>query len=180
MFNHAAEQGADIEIIKSAKTETGYGLIDGIQDGLSVLGLVPFAGDVVDGINALIYLARGQHAEAAMSAAAMVPFGGIVSAGLRLSKRVGKLFKLGKTAAGTKELISPATRGFMAGEKRLADLSAEEVSSALKGDQQAANAAKSAAHRVYQEARIRALRREADPPGKLLDFMKKFKEGGGN
>jgi RHS repeat-associated protein len=93
MFNHAAEQGADIEIIKSAKTETGYGLIDGIQDGLSVLGLVPFAGDVVDGINALIYLARGQHAEAAMSAAAMVPFGGIVSTGLRLSKRVGKLFK---------------------------------------------------------------------------------------
>ena len=98
MFNHAAEQGADIEIIKSAKTETGYGLIDGIQDGLSVLGLVPFAGDVVDGINALIYLARGQHAEAAMSAAAMVPFGGIVSTGLRLSKRVGKLFKLGKSA----------------------------------------------------------------------------------
>ena len=93
MFNHAAEQGADIEIIKSAKTEAGYGLIDGIQDGLSVLGLVPFAGDVVDGINALIYLARGQHAEAAMSAAAMVPFGGIVSTGLRLSKRVGKLFK---------------------------------------------------------------------------------------
>ncbi len=141
---------------------------------------MPFAGDVVDGINALIYLARGQHAEAAMSAAAMVPFGGILSAGLRLSKRVAKLFKLGETAAGGKELITPATHGFMAGEKRLADLSAEEVSSALNGDQQAANAAKSAAHRVYQEARIRALRREADPPGKLLDFIKNFKEGGGN
>ncbi len=93
MFNHAAEKGAEIWITRMAKTEAGYGLIDGIQDGLSVLGLVPFAGDVVDGINALIYLARGQHAEAAMSAAAMVPFGGIVSTGLRLSKRVGKLFK---------------------------------------------------------------------------------------
>jgi hypothetical protein len=77
-----------------------YGLIDGVQDALSVLGLVPFAGDVVDGINALIYLARGQHAEAAMSAAAMVPFGGIVATGLRLSKRLGKLFKAAKTGAG--------------------------------------------------------------------------------
>jgi hypothetical protein len=99
MFNHAAEKGAEIWITRSAKTETGYGLIDGIQDGLSVLGLVPFAGDVVDGINALIYLARGQHAEAAMSAAAMIPFGGIVSSGLRLSKRVGKLFKTSKAGA---------------------------------------------------------------------------------
>ena len=98
MFNHAAEKGAEIWITRMAKTEAGYGLIDGIQDGLSVLGLVPFAGDVVDGINALIYLARGQHAEAAMSAAAMVPFGGIVSTGLRLSKRLGKLFKIGKSA----------------------------------------------------------------------------------
>ena len=68
----------------------------------------------------------------------------------------------------------------MAGEKKLADLSTEEISSAIKGYQQAANAAKSAAHRAYQEARIRALMGEADPPGKLLDFMKKFKEGGGN
>ena len=113
MFNHAAEQGADIEIIKSAKTETGYGLIDGIQDGLSVLGLVPFAGDVVDGINALIYLARGQHAEAAMSAAAMVPFGGIVSTGLRLSKRVGKVIgrvkDLKKLGPGEKSLLHRLT-----------------------------------------------------------------------
>ncbi len=120
MFNHAAEQGADIEIIKSAKTETGYGLIDGIQDGLSVLGLVPFAGDVVDGINALIYLARGQHAEAAMSAAAMVPFGGIVSTGLRLSKRLGKLFKGGRAgkqarlrALGADPKVSSSARGWI-------------------------------------------------------------------
>ena len=109
MFNHAAEQGAEIWITRSAETEAGYGLIDGIQDGLSVLGLVPFAGDVVDGINALIYLARGQHAEAAMSAAAMVPFGGIVSTGLRLSKRVGKLFKAAKTAGSTADLAKGTT-----------------------------------------------------------------------
>jgi RHS repeat-associated protein len=120
MFNHAADKGADIWITRSAKTETGYGLIDGIQDGLSVLGLVPFAGDVVDGINALIYLARGQHAEAAMSAAAMVPFGGIVSTGLRLSKRLGKLFKGGRAgkqarlrALGADPKVSSSARGWI-------------------------------------------------------------------
>ncbi len=37
-----------------------------------------------------------------MSAAAMVPFGGIVATGLRLSKRLGKLFKLTPTHALTK------------------------------------------------------------------------------
>ena len=113
MFNHAAEKGAEIWITRMAKTEAGYGLIDGIQDGLSVLGLVPFAGDVVDGINALIYLARGQHAEAAMSAAAMVPFGGIVSTGLRLSKRVGKVIgrvkDLKKLGPGEKSLLHRLT-----------------------------------------------------------------------
>jgi len=83
-----------------------------------------------------------------------------------------------KGIAGAKELVSPGARAFMAGEKKLADLSADEVANAVKGYQQAADAAKSAAHRAYQEARIRALRGEADPPGTLLDFMKNFKEGG--
>jgi len=83
-----------------------------------------------------------------------------------------------KGGAGAKELVSPGARAFMAGEKKLADLSADEVANAVKGYQQAADAAKSAAHRAYQEARIRALRGEADPPGKLLDFIKNFKEGG--
>ncbi len=85
-----------------------------------------------------------------------------------------------KTTAGAKEPISPGAHGFMAGEKKLAELSADEVANAIKGYQQAADAAKSAAHRAYQEARIRALRGEADPPGQLLDFMKNFREGGGN
>ena len=81
---------------------------------------MPFAGDVVDGINALIYLARGQHAEAAMSAAAMVPFGGIVSTGLRLSKRLGKLFKGGRAgkqarlrALGADPKVSSSARGWI-------------------------------------------------------------------
>ena len=60
------------------------------------------------------------------------------------------------------------------------NLSQNEVANAIKGYQRAADAAKSAAHRAYQEARIRALRGEADPPGQLLDFMKNFREGGGN
>ncbi len=106
MFNHGASELETIVVTGTSTPGSEYGLIDGVQDALSVLGLVPFAGDVVDGINALIYLARGQHAEAAMSAAAMVPFGGILSTGLRLSKRLGKLFKTARTVVGAADDVA--------------------------------------------------------------------------
>lgn len=61
--------------------------IDDFQTFLDFLGLVPGFGEPVDGINALIYSARGQWGNAALSAAAMVPvFGSIGTGGKILNK----------------------------------------------------------------------------------------------
>ncbi|MDQ0196281.1 NucA/NucB deoxyribonuclease domain-containing protein [Paenibacillus wynnii] len=63
--------------------------VNGFQTGLDVAGLIPGAGELADGANALIYMAKGEKANAALSAAAMIP--GIGSIGT-----VGKLVGKGK------------------------------------------------------------------------------------
>jgi len=50
------------------------GLLDGTQLVLDGLGLVPGFGEIADGVNALISLGRGNYGDAALSAAAMIPF----------------------------------------------------------------------------------------------------------
>ena len=50
--------------------------LDGLQFGLDLAGLVPGFGEVADGSNALISLARGEYIDAALSALAMIPFVG--------------------------------------------------------------------------------------------------------
>ena len=47
-----------------------------VHGGLDVLGFIPGFGEIADGANALIYLAEGRYAEAAISAAAMIPIVG--------------------------------------------------------------------------------------------------------
>ncbi len=51
---------------------------------LDVLGLVPLAGELADGANALWYGADGDYAAAGLSAAAMIPIAGWVSTGGKL------------------------------------------------------------------------------------------------
>ena len=50
--------------------------LDGLQFVLDLAGLVPGFGEVADGSNALISLARGEYIDAALSALAMIPFVG--------------------------------------------------------------------------------------------------------
>jgi hypothetical protein len=54
----------------------GNTILDGLQVALDVAGLVPGFGELADGLNALISLLRGNYADAALSAAAMIPFAG--------------------------------------------------------------------------------------------------------
>jgi hypothetical protein len=51
-------------------------LLDGLQFGLDVIGLVPGFGEVADGINGLISLGRGDYVGAGLSFGAMVPVAG--------------------------------------------------------------------------------------------------------
>jgi hypothetical protein len=59
-------------------------IIDTTQTALDVAGLIPGVGEVADGINALIYLGRGDYANAGFSAGAMIPFAGWLSTGGKL------------------------------------------------------------------------------------------------
>jgi len=68
-------------------------LIHGIQTGLDILGLVPVIGEPVDGLNATIYLVRGDQLNAALSAGSMVPIAGWVSTGGKLVKKSIKVAK---------------------------------------------------------------------------------------
>ena len=63
---------------------TGTKVINVVQTGLDVAGLVPGFGEIADGVNALIYLARGDYLNAGLSGAAMIPFLGWGSTGAKL------------------------------------------------------------------------------------------------
>lgn len=60
-----------------------------VQTGLDVAGLVPGVGEIADGTNALIYLARGDEVNAALSAAAMIPIGGQAATAAKYALRYG-------------------------------------------------------------------------------------------
>lgn len=57
---------------------------DDAQLVLDVIGLVPVVGELADGANAVIYAAKGDYANAALSAAAMLPVGGQAATGAKL------------------------------------------------------------------------------------------------
>ena len=58
-----------------------------IHTGLDIIGLIPVAGELADGANALIYLAEGDTVNAAISAAAMVPGAGMAATGAKIGKK---------------------------------------------------------------------------------------------
>jgi hypothetical protein len=87
----------------------GTAILDGVQTGLDVVGLIPGVGEIADGVNALIYTGRGDYVNAGLSAAAMIPFAGWAATGT----------KLGKKATGlTYDLINRTSKGADGGMSR--------------------------------------------------------------
>jgi len=68
--------------------DSSNGFLDGFQTVLDIAGLVPGFGEIADGINAAIYVARGDYANAALSAAAMLPIGGQAATAAKLGMKV--------------------------------------------------------------------------------------------
>ncbi|WP_166923479.1 DUF6443 domain-containing protein [Flavobacterium poyangense] len=66
---------------------------DGIQEWFDVLGTADPLG-IVDGLNALGYLARGQNGNAAIAAIAIIPYVGDAAKGSRLAMKTAKYEKL--------------------------------------------------------------------------------------
>lgn len=65
-------------------------IMTALHTGLDALGQVPGAGEVADGTNAVLYAIQGDWRNAAMSAAAMIPFIGNAATGARLAKNVAR------------------------------------------------------------------------------------------
>ena len=79
----------------------GNKILDCVQTGLDLIGLIPGLGEIADGINAGIYLLRGDYAGAALSLAAMIPIAGcaatagkFVYKGLKAYKKAENIVKV--------------------------------------------------------------------------------------
>jgi RHS repeat-associated protein len=80
----------------------GTKVADAVQTTLDVVGLVPGLGEVADGVNALIYLGRGDYTNAGLSAAAMIPFAGWAATG---GKFINKGLKYSKKAISKVDIV---------------------------------------------------------------------------
>ncbi|PCD82360.1 hypothetical protein CNQ87_17385 [Lysinibacillus fusiformis] len=62
-------------------------LLNTLQVGLDLVGLIPGVGEIADGVNGIIYLARGDKVNAALSFGAMIPFVGWAATGGKFVKK---------------------------------------------------------------------------------------------
>ncbi len=92
----------DVNLSRIASSLTpNQSWLNPLQTGLDVVGLVPVAGEVADGANALIYLAQGDYVNAGLSGAAMVPFLGWGATGAKLGMKAKNAFDLAGVAKGS-------------------------------------------------------------------------------
>lgn len=70
-------------------TLTGRTSLDGLQVVMEGFGTAPVIGDAVDGLNALLYLSKGDYENAGYAALAMVPIAGNIKLISKWRKRIG-------------------------------------------------------------------------------------------
>ena len=87
-------------------------LVDVLQTGLDVLGMVPVVGEFADGANVGIYLIRGNYTDATLSAAAMVPFLGIAATLGKFGRKIGKLEKVVQVNPSQAANLTKVSEGF--------------------------------------------------------------------
>ncbi|WP_324728523.1 hypothetical protein VO178_17475 [Lysinibacillus fusiformis] len=86
-------------------------MLNTLQVGLDIVGMVPVVGEVADGVNGIIYAARGDKVNAALSFGAMIPVvGNAATAGKWINKGA-------KTAKGISESAQKANKGFIGNVK---------------------------------------------------------------
>lgn len=78
---------------------------DATQTALDVVGLIPGLGEIADGVNGVISLARGNYADAALSFAAMIPFAGSAATAIKLGKKLKKAADKAEDTKGVYDLI---------------------------------------------------------------------------
>lgn len=76
----------EVESETPAEALTGDEILDGLQLGLDIVGLIPVVGEIADVANAGISLARGDYAGAALSLLSAVPFAGYLGTAGKMGK----------------------------------------------------------------------------------------------
>ena len=83
--------------VSNASLWGGLGSVfDGVQVGLDIAGLIPGFGEIADGLNAAIYLARGDYGNAALSGASMIPFLGWGTGIIKITNRIDGIVDAGR------------------------------------------------------------------------------------
>ena len=88
--NSDGSQGIYIDLYSLVQYASLEAILDAIQVGLDLVGLIPVVGEPADGTNAIIYLARGDEVNAALSAASLASIVGWVSTGGKLVNKTIK------------------------------------------------------------------------------------------
>ncbi len=152
----AKDSNAEVESETPAEDDTGDKILDGLQLGLDVVGLIPVVGEIADLANAGISLARGDYAGAALSLLSAIPFAGWLGT-------AGKVGRRGAKAAA--EASTKAT-------KEAAERAAKEA---------AEKAAREKATKEAAEDGGKVLQRKLEPgtPEHKADRWQKYQERGG-
>ncbi|HBO3036075.1 TPA: DNA/RNA non-specific endonuclease [Pseudomonas aeruginosa] len=136
----ADDSNAEVESETPAEDDTGDKILDGLQLGLDVVGLIPVVGEIADLANAGISLARGDVAGAVLSLASAIPFAGWL----------GTAGKAGRH--GAKAAAEAADKAAKEAAERAAKEAADKA--AKEGSEQAAKRADDAASKGKDGAKV--------------------------
>lgn len=128
----ATQANAAIEAETQEEGSTGEHVLDGLQLGLDVVGLIPVVGEAADIISAGISLARGDYVGAGLSLLSAIPFVGYAGTAGKATRYGAKMAeasgKVGKEAAdrAAKEAADKAAKE--AAERKVREEAAKQTS----------------------------------------------------
>lgn len=128
----ATQANAAIEAETQEESITGEYVLDGLQLGLDVVGLIPVVGEAADIISAGISLARGDYVGAGLSLLSAIPFVGYAGTAGKATRYGAKIAeasgKVGKEAAdrAAKEAADKAAKE--AAERKVREEAAKQTS----------------------------------------------------
>ncbi|SEM16323.1 Predicted ribonuclease, toxin component of the YeeF-YezG toxin-antitoxin module [Paenisporosarcina quisquiliarum] len=86
-------------------------ILDSLQFGLDIAGLIPVVGEIADGANGLIYTARGDALNATLSFSAMIPVVGMASTGGKLAVKGSKAIEEAQDASKAVDNVNDGAKG---------------------------------------------------------------------
>ncbi|MCQ9863048.1 polymorphic toxin type 15 domain-containing protein [Pseudomonas aeruginosa] len=138
----ADDSNAEVESETPAEDDTGDKILDGLQLGLDVVGLIPVVGEIADLANAGISLARGDYAGAALSVLSAIPFAGWLGTAGKVGRHGAKAAAEASTKAAKEAAERAAKEAADKAAKEAAQKKAKEEAARKKASGAKANAKK--------------------------------------